>query len=269
MTKETFQLNDSAVAVYEDQKVKVMFGPLARATLDSVNVSADDIILDVACGTGIVARSIRKKVRPTASIVGTDLNEGMIEMARRITRDAASSFDWHVADVTNLPFETGTFTAVFCQQGIQYFPDEDAALAEMRRVMAKGGKLVMTVWGGASDFFLAMAESVARHVGPEVGKKYLVPFSYGRADQFPEMLSSAGFHDVSVTTISVDRVMTDTDVSIPKEILGHPAGSQVQEAGEEVVQTIVKDVSLGCAKYQKGADMIVPQRAYLVLATAK
>lgn len=268
MSKEAFQLSDSAVAAYEDQKVTAMFGPLARATLDKVHVSKDETILDVACGTGIVARSILEKIRPARPIVGTDLNEGMIAMARQVTQDTASCFEWHVASVEELPFEIGRFSMVICQQGIQYFPDEQAALNEMRRVMASGGTLVLSVWGGASDFFLAMAESVGRHISPDVGEKYLAPFSYKNADQLPDLLTIAGFRDVRGETLTVDRTMINTATSIPKEILGHPAGPQVHAAGEATVNAIAKDVTKACSKYQQGEDMIVPQRASLFLATA-
>lgn len=139
MDKEAFQLNDTAVTLYEDQKVTSMFGPLACATLDAVEISKTDVILDVACGTGIVSREIYAKISPTAPITGTDLNAGMIAMARKVTQDKPEVFQWHVADIENLPLETGQFTKVFCQQGIQYFPNEATALTEMRRVIQTGG----------------------------------------------------------------------------------------------------------------------------------
>lgn len=268
MDKEAFQLNDTAVTLYEDQKVTSMFGPLACATLDAVEISKTDVILDVACGTGIVSREIHAKISPTAPITGTDLNAGMIAMARKVTQDKPEVFQWHVADIENLPLETGQFTKVFCQQGIQYFPNEATALTEMRRVMQTGGQLITTVWGGASDFFIAMAKSVSEHVSPEVGKKYLAPFSYKNTDNLTEMLASAGFGEVTRKTLTVDRTMRNSAVSIPDEILGHPAGPQVQEAGEAVIQAVAREVTEACAKYQVGSDMIVPQRAHLFVATA-
>ena len=188
MAKEAFQLNDNTVKVYEDQKVTSMFGPLARATLEVVEITKSDIILDVACGTGIVSREIHAKNSPTSQITGADLNAGMIEMARKVTQDKPEVFQWHVAGVEDLPLETCQFTKVFCQQGIQYFPDEAAALTEMRRVIQTNGQLIMTVWGGASDFFIAMAKSVSKHVSPEIGKKYLAPFSYKNTENLTEML---------------------------------------------------------------------------------
>ena len=268
MSKEAFQLSDSAVAAYEEQKVAAMFGPLARETLCKVHISEDDTILDVACGTGIVARTIFNQIQPARPIVGTDLNEGMVRMARQITQNTANSFEWHIASVEELPFDSGRFSLVFCQQGIQYFPDEQAALVEMRRVMAADGRLVISVWGGASDFFLAMAESVGRHVNPEVGARYLAPFSYQNTNQLPDMLRTAGFSDIKVETLIVDRTMVDIAVSISKEIIGHPAGSQVQATGEANVNAIAEDVIAACSEYQQGKDMIVPQHAYLISAKA-
>lgn len=269
MAKETFQLNDSAVTAYEDQKVKAMFGPLARATLAKIQVNRNDAILDLACGTGIVARSILDKVTPDQAIVGVDLNEGMIRKARQITQSDSSRFQWHVANAENLPFETGTFSLIICQQGMQYFPDETAVLKEIKRVSAKNAKLVISVWEGASDFFLAMADSVGRHVDPEIGKKYLAPFSYKNVEQLPDMLVGAGFENITVERITVDRTMAKIHSSIENEILGHPAGPKVMEAGQAVVDAIAKDIIAACSEYRKGDDMVVPQLAFLYTASAK
>lgn len=82
------------------------------------------------------------------------------------------------------------------------------------------------------------------------------------------MLETAEFKNVSIEEIIVDRVINDTNLSIPKEILGHPAGKKVQEAGEDIIQAIASDVSAACAQYQIKADMIVPQRAFLIQAKA-
>ena len=269
MTKETFRLNSSAASLYEDQKVTAMFGPLARAILDVVAVTTDDRILDVACGTGIVSRTIRNKVSTDTAIAGIDINESMLQLAQKITDDQQKDFSWHHGNVTELPFKENAFTAVFCQQGIQYFPDEQAALKEMNRVLASNGQLILSVWGGASDFFVAMAESVSKHINPELGAKYLAPFSFKLMEQLPSMLETAGFKDISVKNLSVDRVITNTEISIPKEILAHPAGQKVQDAGEGVVKAITNDVAIACTKYQSGKDMVIPQRVNLIQAISR
>ena len=268
MAKETFQLSDVAVAAYEDQKVKAMFGPLARATLKTVSISKEDTILDLACGTGIVSRAIVQNVVLNQPIIGVDLNEGMIKKAKEITQADAASYEWRIANAEALPFDAGAFSLIFCQQGIQYFPNQQVVLNEMRRVSAKDGKLVISVWGGASEFFQAMAASIGQHVDEETGQKYLAPFRYKNVDSLPDMLVSAGFKEVEVENLTVDRTMKNISSNIEKEILGHPAGPRVKEAGNTVVQSISSDVIAACSKYQRGDDMIVPQRAYLFSAKA-
>lgn len=111
MSKEAFQLSGSAASVYEAQKVPAMFGPLADATLRVVPLFEDDQIIGLACGTGIVARKVRQKLGSGARIVGVDLNEGMIEIARSLTDQNARSCDRHVSNVTELPFEKTRFAS--------------------------------------------------------------------------------------------------------------------------------------------------------------
>lgn len=88
----------------------------------------------------------------------------------------------------------------------------------------------MSVWGGASDFFVAIADSISKHLNSDPGAKYLAPFSYKNIRKLPMMLETVGFKSVSIEEMIVDRVISDTNLRIPKEILGHPAGQRVQEA---------------------------------------
>ena len=174
--RETFQLSGNAAAIYEEQKVPAIFGPLAEATLDAVPLFESDSVLDIACGTGIVARKARARVGPSARIAGVDLNQGMIDAARNLTDADSRSCEWHAADVTKLPFEDGTFTVAFCQQGLQFFPDPELALREIGRVLRPGGRIALTVWSEASALFVALAESFRRHVSDEIAESSLAPF---------------------------------------------------------------------------------------------
>lgn len=269
MAKETYQLGDSAVVAYEPQKVAAIFGPLALATLNRVNIRHDERILDMACGTGIVARTIFERSVPERPIVGADLNPAMIEMARAVTADKVRAFDWHVAPVEALPFEAHTFSLVICQQGIQYFPDTPAALAEMRRVLAPGGRLVLSVWSGASAFFQAMAGAVSRHVAPEIGARYLAPFAYAESDALPDLLRAAGFGQVTREKLSIGRILRDVETSVRNELLANPAGPEVLERGAAVVDAILVEIVTACHAYRRGANMVVPQSSWLFTATAE
>lgn len=268
MEKETYQLKGNAAAIYEEQKVKAIFGPLAAATLDAVSISSADTILDVACGTGIMARCVRERLGPSVRVSGADLNEGMIDTARALTSGDPGGFDWKVADATNMPFADASFSVVFCQQGIQFFPDEGAAVTEMRRVLMKDGRLYLSVWTGANDFFLAMAQALSNHVSPEIGQQSLAPFAYGGSERLPEILEKAHFGNVSVRTLSVDRRIQVPKTDIPKEIMANPVGSAVKEAGGAVMATVVAEIIAKCERYRVDSSLVIPQQANLFCAHA-
>lgn len=268
MAQDTFQLAQGAAAIYERQKVRAIFRPLAEATLATVNVSKDDIVLDVACGTGIVARLVQERASPSAPITGIDLNDGMIETARTLTQDASDAFQWHVGDVTAMPFDDDSFTLALCQQGLQFFPDGAAAVGEIRRVLRQGGRLALTVWAGVSPFFAALAEAIGRHVSPEDAVRSLAPFAYSGLSSVPSLLRSNGFADVRESDLTIDRIIQDPTESIPREILGNPVGPAVAARGEKVMSDIVADVLAACADLRHGSDLVAPQTARLFVAVA-
>lgn len=95
-----------------------------------------DRVLDVACGTGLVASRVNLVSRKLCTVVGIDLNEGMLNVARRNPQ-----VEWHQGNATELPFESGSFDVVLCQQGFQYIPDRTAAIKEMARVLVPGERV--------------------------------------------------------------------------------------------------------------------------------
>lgn len=266
MSRDSFQLSGNAAAIYEEQKVPAIFRPLALATLDAVPIGDDDRVIDVACGTGIVGREILQHLGPAGRVVGVDLNDGMIGIARSLTQADAARCAWHVSDVTSMPFEAETFTLAVCQQGLQFFPDEDGALREIRRVLRPSGRIAITVWAGASDFFKSLAGAISRHVGEDAAQKSLAPFQYQGMATLPDRLSGMGFEQVDVTPLSVDRVLYDPAEAIPKEILGNPVGPAVSAQGEAVMNRIVSEVIEELSAAVDGATLTAPQRANLVTA---
>lgn len=266
--RDAFQLQGAAAQIYEEQKVPAIFAPLARATLDAFPLSPQDVVLDAACGTGILARTIREVVGPAVRISGADLNEAMISVARQLTDRTAAPIRWEAADIASMPFADGEFSVVMCQQGIQFFPDERLALQEMRRVLQKGGRLALTVWGGISPLFRALADALERHLDREAAERSLAPFTYANADRLPEILDDAGFDNVVVGNITVERVINDPVQNIPKEIMGNPIGPAVAARGDAVMNAIVEEVARDCVSFKRGNSLVVPQETYLVTARA-
>lgn len=267
MPQERYQLAGSAAQVYEDQKVRAIFGPLARATLDIVPIAPGDLLLDVACGTGIVARSVRDRYGTDVAVKGADLNDDMIEMARKLTSGVVPPIEWVVADATTMPFEDGAFSVCICQQGLQFIPDKIAAVREFRRVLRPGGRVVISIWAGASSFFVAMADALSRHVSEAVAEQSLAPFAFRAEETVPSLLSEAGFGNISVQALSIDRIIEDPEAAIPKEIFANPVGPKVKQKGEEALGRIVSDIMRDCARFEVEGALVVPQKAHLIAAT--
>src|SRR5688572_12798384 len=116
---ETFQIPLEAAEIYESRFVPALFADWAAHVVEMGDLSAGQSVLDVACGTGIVARIATGRVGPGGRVVGVDLNEAMLTVAARV----CPGVDLRQADVTSLPFENGTFDAVLCQMALMFFPD--------------------------------------------------------------------------------------------------------------------------------------------------
>jgi ubiquinone/menaquinone biosynthesis C-methylase UbiE len=263
--KSGFQLSGNAAAIYEEQKVPAMFGPLADATLAVVPLLENDQVVDLACGTGIVARKVRDKIGRSARVVGVDLNEGMISTAAGLSDESARSCEWSVADATQLPFEDQSFTIAFCQQGIQFLPDKKAALSEMRRVLSPRGRAAITVWAGPSDFVTALAGSLRNHISEEVAKQSLAPFAFGDIRNLSEVMKEVGFQEITSQLLTIDRTIGSQE-AIEKEIMGTPVGPKIAEFGHEVMANIIAEVSEAISRHRYGSGFVVPQTAHLIQA---
>ncbi len=265
---DTFQLSGNAASIFEEQKVPGIFSPLAKATLQVVSLGADDCILDVACGTGIVARTAREQLGPVPRIAGVDINQDMINVARSLPDTYARSCEWHIADVVDLPFEDDCFSVALCQQGIQFFSDQEMALREIRRVLLPGGRLAITVWSSVNPFTQSLADSIRELVNDKIAERTLAPYAFENRDTLAASLSELGFAEVSVQEFTVDRVISATPSSIRNEIMGLPIGPAVLEKGEDVLNQIIVDVIDASTSLRHESNFVIPQHTHLFQAIA-
>jgi SAM-dependent methyltransferase len=160
-----WQLVDNSAQAYEQYLVPPIMAPFAGDLVADIAPGAR--VLDVACGTGVVARAAAAR---GAQAIGADLNEQMLEVAR----GSAPEIRWIEADATALPLADDAVDVVLCQQGLQFMPDPAAALAEMRRVLAPGGRLTVSVWRPSETY-----EILAALLDPENAAIMRSPFGGG------------------------------------------------------------------------------------------
>ncbi len=199
MTEETStRLSIEAASVYEQLFVPALFGWWANEVVATAAVRPGERVLDVACGTGVVARAAAKHLGEHGEVVGLDPDEGMLTVAAR----HAPTIDWRVGVAESLPFENDTFDAVLSQFGIMFFQDPLEALREVRRVLRPGGRTVFAVWGSLEETpaYATFVRLLDRLFGASVASGLRSPFAMGDSDRFGALFRDAGFASQRVTT---------------------------------------------------------------------
>lgn len=175
---------------YEEALVGPLFRPFAELVIEAIKPARGEQVLDIACGTGIVARLARERVGATGKVVGVDANPGMLGVARTL----APGIDWRQADAAALPLAANEqFDVVTCHQGLQFFPDKPAAVREMRRALKPGGRLAVATWvTDEGKVLLELRRIAERQVGPVNDRRH----SYGDPALLETLLRDGGFNDV-------------------------------------------------------------------------
>lgn len=190
--------------IYERVLVGPLFRPFAEQLVARIAPTRGDSVIDVACGTGIVARVARERLEPEARIVGVDIAPAMLAVARTVD----PTIDWREGNATSLPVSaTEQFTVLTCHQGLQFMQDKPAAIREMRRVLARGGRVAIATWRSLADTpgMIELNAVAERSLGRIVDSRH----SLGDADALKNLLVDAGFSDVSVGTLAHDVQFAD------------------------------------------------------------
>jgi ubiquinone/menaquinone biosynthesis C-methylase UbiE len=156
-------------------------------------------VLDVACGTGVLTLAAADLVKPDGSVVGLDLNPGMLEVAMR----KGSPIDWREASADAIPFEDATFDAVVSQFGLMFFPDKPRAIQEMLRVLRPGGSLAIAVWDSLENNagYAAINQLLIRLFGDSAAESLTAPYSLGDVPELSSLFADAGASNTKITTI--------------------------------------------------------------------
>jgi ubiquinone/menaquinone biosynthesis C-methylase UbiE len=251
---------------YERFFVPAIGAPLATDLIEIAALRPGERVLDVACGTGVVARLAAERVGDTGAIAGLDLNPGMLAVARSVT-PSDMVIDWHEASAEAMPLSDESFDVVLCQLGLQFVPDKPAALREMRRVLAPGGRLIMNVAGPTPPPFAIADEALARHIGPEAAGFVRLVFSLHDPDELQNLISGAGFHDVAVWRDTKTLRLPAPEQFLWQYVQSTPLAAAVAQADDESRAALERNV---VAKWQEfvedGALMLSPG---IVVATAR
>lgn len=268
-----WQVAGNAPEVYEKELVPAIFAPWAPIVIDLAYPQEGDRILDVACGTGIVARIVANRVGPTGAVVGVDLNPGMLKVAQMVWPTSSHSgvpVQWQEASADNLPFTNDSFNVAYCQLGLQFFVDRLAALREIHRVLVTGGRLALMVWCDIAESpgFAAFAESLERRVGQAAANLMRAPFALSDPDKLTALVRDSGFHDVATQRQTGTVRFPSVEKLVVSYINGSPLAGLISRTDDAALEALISDVANALERYASSTELAFPIAAHLVSARA-
>jgi len=223
--QETFQLTAEAAEAYEAMIVPAFMSQWPSRLLDAAEVGKGQRVLDVACGTGVVARAATERVGSTGSVLGVDLSDAMLAVARRIRPD----LEWRQADVSAMPFGDADFDVVVSQMALMFFPEPAAALREMRRVARPTGTVAVLVPGAlsANRPYELFVDIVTRHAGASARNLVTTYFAHGDRDHLVGLFTGAGLNVTTEMSVVGESRFGSIDDMVNTEIHSSPLGERL------------------------------------------
>jgi len=225
-----------------------VFEPYALDIAERVNVREGGVVLEIACGTGIVTRHLRNKLPGSVSLVATDLNEAMLSYASR-KFGPGEAIEWKQADAASLPFEDGSFDLVVCQFGLMFIPDKLTALREVIRVLTPNGSFIFSVWDSIDKNDLASVgnRAIAKFFERDPPTFYQVPFGMHDQNLVRDLVLDAGFNDVKMYEVAKNGESPSSTDAAKGLIEGNPIIVEINQRAISDLQTVEAAVAKAIA----------------------
>lgn len=251
-----------------------IFTPWTRVLLDRAAPRPGERVLDLACATGTVARAVASRIGEEGRVVGVDLDEDMLSVARDRAASEGVSVEWRREDAAELDLPDDAFDLVLCQQGVQFFTDPGAALRETRRVLDHEGRLALNVWqplerhpvyasllGAEAEYLDAELDVVAR------------PFTFGGAERLRDLLEDAGFDEVEITERTLEVEFPEPETFVALTVM---AGAAVvpelapddEEEREALIRYVTEESGGVLRRYREGDRLRFPMPNLIAMARA-
>lgn len=257
----TGQVTRSAAEIYDGFFVPALFRQFAAPVAEAAALAPGQTVLDVACGTGVLAREAEGRVGSGGAVTGLDRNEGMLEVARR----KAPGVQWRQGMAESLPFPDASFDAVVSQFGLMFFEDRVQALKEMARVTRPGGRIAVAVWAPleTSPGYKDMVALLERLFGRPVADELRAPFLLGEPQTLRGFFIEAGMPNVELRTQDGTARFPSIEDWVKVDVKGWTLAQFIDEAQ---YQTLLREAKRELKRYE-GRDGVVAFPAPVIIAT--
>jgi ubiquinone/menaquinone biosynthesis C-methylase UbiE len=267
-----WQLDGSAAELYQRYLVPAITSKWAEDLLGRALPRAGEAVLDVACGTGVVAR-LAAEGMGHGQVTGLDLNAGMLAVARDVPT-AGAPINWVEGSALDLPFPSENFDVVVCQLGLQFFPDQSQALREIRRVLKRRGRAALSVYSpiertpGAYAFVLAMDEAL----GAGASEIKRGEHSFADPAALRSLLTESGFSSIDVQTVVQTITFPSVLDYVRFQLLATPMAALLNDRTDDDRQATISSIASKTTTYSTpamldGGRFSFPQEAYVAVAS--
>jgi len=237
------------------------------ALLASASLAPGERVLDVACGTGLVAIDAARAVGPDGQVLGIDLSGQMVDAAGQRARERRlSNVSFARMDAEALDLPDASFDAALCALGLMYMPDPAQALREMRRVLRPGGRLGLAVWGERSRCgWSAVFQIVDAEVASEVCPLF---FRLGQQGALERLCADAKFEAIEHRRIATMLAYADADEACNAAFVGGPVALAWSRFGDDVRELVRARYVESIEAWRHGQGYKVPGEFVIVAAVA-
>ena len=250
--------------IYENHIVPAIFTPWGEELIARAAPQPGEQVLDLACGTGAIARIAAARVGETGRCVGFDIDPAMLAVAARV----CPYLTWDEGDAAVMPYGDGTFDLVMCQQGLQFFSDRPRALAESRRVLRPGGRFALVVWRaieycpGHGAIFAELGELL----GPASGNP--TAFSLHEQAEIGRLFTDAGFIDIDMRSTMLMSRYPSARQFVEWVMAGASKVTRaaLAQVADDERETFIAAVVARLEPYRDGGTLALPMAATLLTA---
>jgi ubiquinone/menaquinone biosynthesis C-methylase UbiE len=260
--------DDETAQVYESLLVPLIFNPWANLLLKKAALSRGQHILDLATGPGTLARLASAALGPSGQVSAADLSPKMLAQASaKPAVPNGAPITYTEAPAEHLPFPAAQFDAIFCQQGLQFFPDQLAALKEAKRVLKPGAQLLVALWSDteAMTLFACIHLALDRTLSQPPTRAALGWLSIPRLS---ELLTQAGFSEPQV---GEEILFVTLERGLPQVlecVAGTTSGAAVRNLNDAQRVHFESQVAELLAPWTQDGVIRVPTRALIGVAKA-
>ena len=267
MTNTDTEFTGSVPDIYDEYMVPLIFADYAEELASRVAVSEPRAVLETAAGSGVVTRALAPKLSANVHYVVTDLNQPMLDRARR-QQGHDDRITWQQANALELPFDDNLIDVVCCQFGVMFFPDRVTRYQEAKRVLRPGGHFIFNVWDRIEEnvFTDTAMQALGEHF-PHDPPSFMArtPHGYNDIDQIRRDVEKAGLScDLIETRDGVSRAPSAFQAATAL-CQGTPMRAEIEKRGD--LQAATKHVATRLAEAFGHGEIEGKIQAHVIVAS--